>query len=188
MLQTRPRKRFFKLSNISIWSPSNEYIPATQYPWNLTTSSRISRSLLPICEYVLRFHLYFSYNLDVMETVTVTSWESIQSSFDLFSTGGSVLSSPSIANCRAYFGFCHGITSLSPASNSVIGSIIGRANPCSLAIVMIKSVKTAPFYSFQPDSNSGVTPLVRNYRFSLDGKQGFSLVKKNKNCVSIEFV
>ena len=54
---------------------------------------------------------------------------------------------------------------------------------------MIKSEKTAPFYSFHMDPNSGVAPLVKSYRFSLDGKHGFSLVKKkNKNRVSIEFV
>ena len=45
---------------------------------------------------------------------------------------------------------------------------------------MIKNEKTARFYSFHMDPNSDVAPLVRNYRFSLDGKQGFSLVEKRK--------
>ena len=50
---------------------------------------------------------------------------------------------------------------------------------------MIKSEKTAPFYSFHTDPNSDDTPLVRNCRISLDGKQGFSLVEKR---IKIAFV
>ena len=69
MLQTLPRKRFFRLSNISIWSPSKEYIPATacsDESDDILANLAISASNLWILS---SLHLYFSYNLDVVETV-----------------------------------------------------------------------------------------------------------------------
>ena len=70
MLQTLPKKRFFRLLNSSIWSPSNEYIPVTSCSVesdDILANLAINASNLWILS---SFHLYFSYNPEVVETVT----------------------------------------------------------------------------------------------------------------------